>query len=78
MTEGLLYTCKWDKYNGMAWGKQGYEMLLYMGTDVIHRSDGVVITNYRFFDVIQSKEVVFDKSLIKYCEEIKGDNHEHN
>ena len=76
MTEGLLYSCIWKKYNGLSWGKQGYEMLLFIGTESIYREDGVVVTNYRFHDVIENKSVLFDKGLITYCKEIKGDNHE--
>ena len=79
MTAGLLYSCRWhtnrwsDKNNSWT---HGWDMLLFIGIETIHRDDGVVINNYRFHDVINNETVLFDVGLIKYCEEIKGDSHE--
>jgi hypothetical protein len=76
MTAGLLYECTWN-YNQW-WSKQqyGYEMLLFIGIEEIHREDGVIVRNYRFHDVINNESVLFDESLALKCEEIKGDSHE--
>ncbi len=75
MTAGLLYKCKWRHGHGHR-TYQGWNLLLFLGVETINRSDGVVINNYRFHDVIKNESVLMDKGLIKYCEEIKGDNHE--
>ena len=79
MTEGLLYSCKWRNnqwnYDDNTWDR-GWDLLLFIGVETIHRADGVVIDNYRFHDIIKNKSVLMDKSLIRHCKEIKGDSHE--
>ena len=79
MKAGLLYECKWrtNQWNDAnnSWDR-GWDMLLFIGVETIHRSDGVVVSNYRFHDVIQNQSVLMDRSLIRHCKEIKGDYHE--
>ena len=79
MTAGLLYKCRWRtnqwNYERNSWDR-GWDMLLFIGVEIINREDGAVINNYRFHDVINDKSILLDKGLIRYCEEIKGDNHE--
>ena len=79
MTAGLLYKCRWRtnqwNYDNNSWDR-GWDLLLFIGIETIHRSDGVVINNYRFHDVIENKSVLMDKGLVRYCKEIKGDSHE--
>jgi hypothetical protein len=79
MTGGLLYECKWRtnqwNYDNNSWD-QGWDMLLFIGVETIRRSDGIVINNYRFHDIVNNKSVLLDISLIKHCKEIKGDYHE--
>ena len=79
MTAGLLYECKWRtnqwNHDDNTWD-QGWDLLLFIGVETIHRSDGLVIDNYRFHDIIKNKSVLMDKRLIRHCKEIKGDNHE--
>ena len=74
MIEGLLYSCNW-KNNKYPY-RHGWEMLLFIGIETIHRADGVVINNYRFHDIIKNKSVLMDIGLIRHCREIKGDSHE--
>ena len=79
MTAGLLYKCRWRtnqwNYERNSWDR-GWDMLLFIGVETIHREDGIVINNYRFHDIIKNEEILMDKSLTRYCEEIKGDSHE--
>ena len=75
MTAGLLYKCKWKHRYGNRIYK-GWDMLLFLGIETIHRSDGVDVHNYRFHDLLNNESVLLDKGLIRYCEEIKGDSHE--
>ena len=79
MTAGLLYKCRWRtnqwNYDNNSWDR-GWDMLLFIGVETIHRKDGVVINNYRFHDVIKNESVLMDKGLIRHCREIKGDNYE--
>jgi len=79
MTAGLLYKCRWRtnqwNYERNSWDR-GWDMLLFIGVETIKRSDGIVINNYRFHDIIKNETVLMDKGLIKYCKEIKGDSHE--
>jgi len=82
MTAGLLYKCKWRtnqwNYDNDSWDR-GWDMLLFIGEEPIYRDDGsFAFHNYRFHDVINNKSVLMDKGLIKHCEEIKGENHEHH
>jgi len=63
MQVGQLYSCKW-RTNRSA---RGWDMLLFLGTQIIHRSDGVVVTNYRFYDVLTGETRIFDKGLISHC-----------
>ena len=81
MTAGLLYKCRWRtnqwNYDNNSWDR-GWEMLLFIGIETIHRKDGVVINNYRFHDIIENKSILLDIGLIRHCEEIKGDSHEHD
>ena len=81
MTEGLLYSCLWHTNRWNTKKKRwthGWEMLLFIGVETIRRSDGVVINNYRFHDVIENKTVLLDQGLTKHCKEIKGESHERN
>ena len=79
MTAGLLYKCRWRtncwNYDNNSWDR-GWDMLLFIGVETIHREDGVDIHNYRFHDVIENKSILLDIGLIRYCKEIKGDSHE--
>ena len=75
MTAGLLYKCRWKRRHGNRI-YNGWDMLLFLGIERIHREDGVVIDNYRFHDVLNNDSILLDKGLIRYCEEIKGDSHE--
>lgn len=73
MTAGSLYTCKWRTNR---WNKEnnswdhGWEMLMFLRTETIKRVDGVIITNYRFYDIMSGKERLLDKGLIRYCREL--------
>ena len=79
MTAGLLYSCQWRtnqwNHDNNSWDR-GWDMLLFIGIETIHRTDGVVIENYRFHDLVNNESVLTDKGLIRYCKEIKGDSHE--
>ena len=81
MTAGLLYKCQWQTNR---WSEEnnswthGWEMLLFLGIETIHREDGVDIENYRFQDIIKNEEILLDIGLTRYCKEIKGECHEHN
>ena len=79
MTAGLLYKCRWRtnqwNYERNSWDR-GWDMLLFIGVETINRSDGIVINNYRFHDVVKNETVLLDKGLIRHCKEIKGDSHE--
>ena len=79
MTAGLLYSCLWqcNTWNTArnSWTR-GWDMLLFIGVETIHREDGVDIHNYRFHDIIKNETVLMDKGLTRHCEEIKGDSHE--
>jgi hypothetical protein len=81
MTAGLLYKCQWQTNRwceeNNSW-THGWEMLLFMGIETIHREDGVDIHNYRFHDIVNNETVLLDIGLTRYCEEIKGDSHECN
>ena len=81
MTAGLLYKCRWRtnqwNYENNSWDR-GWDMLLFIGVETIKRSDGIVINNYRFHDVINNKDILLDKGLIRHCKEIKGDSYECN
>ena len=76
MTAGLLYECRWSTMGYSSINKQGYDLLLFIGIEEIHRSDGVIVSNYRFHDIINNESVLMDQTLIRYCNEIKGDYHE--
>ena len=79
MTEGLLYSCRWHTNRWSDKNKSwthGWEMLLFIGIETIHREDGVDIHNYRFHDIIENQSVLLDQGLIRHCKEIKGDSHE--
>ena len=79
MTAGLLYKCRWRtnqwNYENNSWDR-GWDMLLFMGIETIHREDGVDIHNYRFHDIIKNETILMAKGLTRHCEEIKGDSHE--
>ena len=79
MTAGLLYKCRWRtnqwNYERNSWDR-GWDMLLFIGVETIHREDGMDIHNYRFHDVIKNQEILMDAGLTRHCEEIKGDSHE--
>lgn len=69
MTAGLLYSCKWRTNR---WRKRdhGWDMLMFLRTETINRADGVVITNYRFYDIASGEERLLDEGLIRYCKEL--------
>ena len=69
MTAGLIYSCKWMHGFGNP-TYCGWEMLMFLGTRTINRSDGITITNYRFYDILQGETRLLDETLIKYCKEI--------
>ena len=73
MTAGLLYKCRWS--TARSWSS-GWEMLLFIGIETIHREDGVDVHNYVFHDIVKNEQILLDESLTRYCEEIKGDSHE--
>ena len=79
MTAGSLYKCRWRtnswNYENNSWDR-GWDMLLFIVVETIHREDGVYIHNYRFHDVIKNESVLMDKILTRHCKEIKGDSHE--
>ena len=68
MTAGLIYSCKWQHQ----WMKQiqGWDMLLFLRTETIDRKDGVIVTNYRFYDILMGKERLLDEGLVKFCKEL--------
>ena len=68
MQAGLIYSCKWQHQ----WVKQiqGWDMLLFLRTETIDRKDGVIVTNYRFYDMLMGKERLLDEGLIKFCKEL--------
>ena len=69
MTAGLIYSCK-RRYGHGKRSCCGWEMLMFLGTRTINRSDGVTITNYRFYDILQGETRLLDEGLVKYCKEI--------
>ena len=73
MTEGLFYECKWSG----RWSNrdQGWDMLLFIGIETIHRDDGVVVRNYRFHDIVKNESVLFDESLALKCKEIRTEDY---
>ena len=68
MKAGLIYSCKWQHQ----WMKQiqGWDMLLFLRTETIDRKDGVIVTNYRFYDILMGKERLLDEGLIEFCKEL--------
>ena len=68
MQAGLIYSCKWQHQ----WVKeiQGWDMLLFLRTETIDRKDGVIVTNYRYYDILMGKERLLDEGLIKFCKEL--------
>ena len=68
MKAGLIYSCTWEHQ----WMKeiQGWDMLLFLRTETIDRKDGVIVTNYRFYDILMGKERLLDEGLIKFCKEV--------
>ena len=68
MQAGLIYSCKWQHQ----WMKeiQGWDMLLFLRTETIDRKDGVIVANYRFYDILLGKERLLDEGLIKFCKEL--------
>ncbi len=69
MTAGLIYSCKWRHGFGSR-TYCGWEMLMFLRKETINRSDGVVVTNYRFHDIMTGETRLLDESLIKYCKEL--------
>ena len=78
MKAGLLYECKWRtnqwNHDTNSWDR-GWEMLLFIGIETIHRNDGVVISNYRFHDIIKNKSVLMDEGLVHKCKEINTEDY---
>jgi len=73
MKAGLLYECN-DQWRSSR--DQGYDLLLFIGIEEIHRPDDVIVRNYRFHDIVKNESVLFDESLALKCKVIKGDYHE--
>ena len=68
MQVGQLYSCKWGTLSrSKGTSVRGWDMLMFLGTQIIHRSDGVVVTNYRFYDALTGETRIFDKGLIRHC-----------
>jgi hypothetical protein len=72
MQVGQIYSCKFrHRYERHHIDKlQGWDMLLFLRTETIDRSDGVIITNYRFYDILSGETRLLDEGLIKYCKEV--------
>ena len=68
MQVGQLYSCKWNVWAGKS--HRGWDMLLFLGTQSINRSDGVVVINYRFYDVLTGETRILDKGLLRHCKEL--------
>ncbi len=68
MKAGLIYSCTWEHQ----WMKQrqGWDMLLFLRTETIDRKDGVIVTNYRFYDILMGKERLLDEGLMQFCKEL--------
>ena len=66
MQVGQLYSCKWR----CLYEERGWDMLMFLGTESINRSDDIIVTNYRFYDVLTGETRIFDIGLIKHCKEI--------
>ena len=68
MKAGHLYSCTWEHQ----WMKetQGWDMLLFLRTETIDRKDGVIVTNYRFYDILMGKERLLDEGLMQFCKEL--------
>ncbi len=81
MVAGNLYSCVWrtNQWNHQTgnWDR-GWDMLLFLGIETIHRDDGVEIRNYRFHDIVTNDNVLMDEYLVQHCEEIKGGSNERN
>jgi len=67
---GKLYSCKWGTLTSKGTSVRGWDMLMFLGIDPIHRSDGVVVTNYRFYDVLTGETRIFDEGLVRHCKEL--------
>jgi len=68
MKAGLIYSCTWQ-HQWMR-ERQGWDMLLFLRTETIDRKDGVIVTNYRFYDILMGKERLLDEGLIEFCKEL--------
>jgi hypothetical protein len=55
-----------ELYIGKSWSIFGRLPALYLGEDIIERSDGRKIINYAFW--VDGKRVLADRSLISYLE----------
>jgi len=55
-----------ELYIGKSWSAFGSSPALYLGEDIIERSDGRKIINYAFW--VDGKRVLADRSLISYLE----------
>ena len=79
MKAGLLYENTWATIGYSSINKQGWDLLLFVGIETIHRDDGVTIENYRFHDIIKNESVLMDRNLALKSKEIKSeDYHEHS
>jgi len=72
MKVGHIYSCKFrNRYERHRPDElRGWDMLMFLRTETIDRSDGVIITNYRFYDILSSETRLLDEGLIQYCEEV--------
>ena len=70
MKIGTIYKCIWHEMGYTGIDQKGWEMLLFLRTEVLTRTDGAIVTNYRFYDILASEERLLDENLAQQCEEI--------
>ena len=70
MKPGDLF--KLDRINGHTGDING-RTGIYLGEDIIHRDDGVTITNHKVLLVGDSQPRLFDRGLLKHMRVQKGD-----
>ncbi len=66
MEVGALYV--WVVYANNALTKYHGRECLYLGEDIINRSDGVTIVNHRIMMVGDGTESLLDKSCLKFLQ----------
>ena len=70
MKVGTIYRCIWGEMGYSSIKQRGWEMLLFLRTETITRTDGVIVTNYRFHDILASEERLLDEGLAHRCKEV--------